>query len=105
MYLLLQDLAKDTAPYFRKAVKFYNTVAEALVTQGHTFDMFMAALDQVELISSMHCFLVRQARNIFMLFLPFRLISSYFCFLVLCGLCDLIWLESSLPGFTAILGR
>lgn len=45
--LLPQDLAKDSAPHFRKAKKFYDGVAGELVAHGHALDMFVCALDQV----------------------------------------------------------
>lgn len=44
-----KDLAKDTATYYRKACKFYSTISDMLVAQGHTFDCFLSALDQVGL--------------------------------------------------------
>ena len=43
-----QDLAKDTAPHFRKAKKFYETVATELVAHGHACDLFNCSLDQVK---------------------------------------------------------
>ncbi|KAK2641675.1 hypothetical protein Ddye_023438 [Dipteronia dyeriana] len=42
-----KDLDKDAAPYFKKAVKFYETLAKQLVGQGHVLDLFASALDQV----------------------------------------------------------
>ncbi|XP_077249912.1 protein transport protein SEC23 E-like [Tasmannia lanceolata] len=42
-----KDLDKDAAPYFNKAVKFYETLAKQLVNQGHVLDLFASALDQV----------------------------------------------------------
>ncbi|RDX83177.1 hypothetical protein CR513_35945, partial [Mucuna pruriens] len=42
-----KDLDKDAAPYFKKAVKFYEGLAKQLVSQGHVLDIFAAALDQV----------------------------------------------------------
>ncbi|KAK8975623.1 hypothetical protein V6N11_004999 [Hibiscus sabdariffa] len=42
-----KDLDKDAAPYFRKAVKFYDSLAKQLVSQGHVLDLFASALDQV----------------------------------------------------------
>ncbi|GMH38572.1 hypothetical protein BSKO_06456 [Bryopsis sp. KO-2023] len=44
-----KDLAKDTAPYYRKAVKLYASIADMMIAQGHTFDLFLSALDQVGL--------------------------------------------------------
>ncbi|KAJ8755439.1 hypothetical protein K2173_019237 [Erythroxylum novogranatense] len=42
-----KDLDKDAAPYFKKAVKFYDSIAKQLVNQGHVLDLFASALDQV----------------------------------------------------------
>ncbi|KAJ8774373.1 hypothetical protein K2173_011622 [Erythroxylum novogranatense] len=42
-----KDLDKDAAPYFKKAVKFYDSLAKQLVNQGHVLDLFASALDQV----------------------------------------------------------
>lgn len=42
-----KDLAKDAAPHFQKAVKFYDGLAKQLVSQGHVLDLFASALDQV----------------------------------------------------------
>lgn len=42
-----KDLAKDGAPHFNKARKFYNSVAAELASHGHTLDIFACALDQV----------------------------------------------------------
>ncbi|KAK6914375.1 Sec23/Sec24 beta-sandwich [Dillenia turbinata] len=42
-----KDLDKDAAPYFDKAVKFYDNLAKQLVSQGHVLDLFASALDQV----------------------------------------------------------
>ncbi|KAL3564778.1 hypothetical protein D5086_032824 [Populus alba] len=42
-----KDLDKDAAPYFKKAVKFYDSLAKQLVSQGHVLDLFASALDQV----------------------------------------------------------
>jgi hypothetical protein len=43
----VQDLAKDGAPHWTKARKFYSSVASELVAHGHAFDVFACALDQV----------------------------------------------------------
>jgi hypothetical protein len=43
----LQDLAKDAAPYFAKARKFYQSVAAELVAHGHALDIFNCSLDQI----------------------------------------------------------
>lgn len=42
-----KDLAKDAAPYYRKAKKFYDGIAAQLVAQGHSMDLFACSLDQV----------------------------------------------------------
>ncbi|KAL4331654.1 hypothetical protein HN51_038444 [Arachis hypogaea] len=42
-----KDLDKDAAPYFKKAVKYYEGLAKQLVSQGHVLDLFASALDQV----------------------------------------------------------
>lgn len=42
-----KDLDKDAAPFFKKAVKFYDGLAKQLVSQGHVLDIFASALDQV----------------------------------------------------------
>lgn len=42
-----KDLDKDSAPYYHKAVKFYEALAKQLVHQGHVLDLFACALDQV----------------------------------------------------------
>lgn len=43
-----KDLDKDAAPYFRKAVQFYEELAKQMVSQGHVLDLFASALDQVD---------------------------------------------------------
>lgn len=47
-----KDLDKDAAPYFKKAIKFYDGLAKQLVSQGHVLDLFASALDQVCLVQS-----------------------------------------------------
>lgn len=42
-----KDLDKDSAPYYHKAVKFYEGLSKQLVHQGHILDLFACALDQV----------------------------------------------------------
>nr|GEW03356.1 protein transport protein SEC23-like [Tanacetum cinerariifolium] len=42
-----KDLDKDAAPYFRKAVHFYEELSKQMVSQGHVLDLFASALDQV----------------------------------------------------------
>ncbi|MBA0616248.1 hypothetical protein Godav_016311 [Gossypium davidsonii] len=48
-----KDLDKDAAPYFKKAVKFYDSLAKQLVSQGHVLDLFASALDQLTLLIRM----------------------------------------------------
>ncbi len=42
-----QDLVKETASHYKKARKFFDTLAAQLVRQGHTLDVFACSLDQV----------------------------------------------------------
>ncbi|XP_047314021.1 protein transport protein SEC23-like [Impatiens glandulifera] len=42
-----KDLDKDAAPYFKKAVQFYEEFSKQLVSNGHILDIFASALDQV----------------------------------------------------------
>ncbi|KAG2320230.1 hypothetical protein Bca4012_053455 [Brassica carinata] len=42
-----KDLDKDAAPFYKKAEKFYDGLANQLVNQGHVLDLFASALDQV----------------------------------------------------------
>lgn len=42
-----KDLDKDAAPFFKKAVHFYEELGKQLVSQGHVLDVFASALDQV----------------------------------------------------------
>lgn len=42
-----KDLDKDAAPFYKKAEKFYDALANQLVNQGHVLDLFASALDQV----------------------------------------------------------
>lgn len=44
-----KDLEKDNTPHFRAAHRFYTNLAEQIVNQGHTFDMFVCSLEQVYL--------------------------------------------------------
>lgn len=50
-----KDLAKDAAPYYRKAKKFYDAIAAQLVAQGHSMDLFACSLDQVGLSEMKAC--------------------------------------------------
>jgi len=42
-----KDLAKDAAPHFRKAKKYYDALATEMVSHGHICDIFSCALDNV----------------------------------------------------------
>ncbi|CAA7027277.1 unnamed protein product [Microthlaspi erraticum] len=42
-----KDLDKGAAPFYEKAEKFYDGLANQLVDQGHVLDIFASALDQV----------------------------------------------------------
>ncbi|KAK3015421.1 hypothetical protein RJ639_006539, partial [Escallonia herrerae] len=42
-----KDLDKDSAPYYHKAVKFYEGLSKQLIHQGHVLDIFACALDQM----------------------------------------------------------
>ena len=46
----MQDLVKETAPYFKKAKKFFDALAGQLVRQGHALDVFACSLDQVKIL-------------------------------------------------------
>ncbi len=48
----LQDLAKDAAPLFKKALRFYQGLSGDLVKQSHSLDVFACALDQVSFIGA-----------------------------------------------------
>lgn len=48
-----KDLAKDAAPHFRKAKKFYDALATEMVSHGHICDIFSCALDNVSRL--VHC--------------------------------------------------
>jgi len=50
-----KDLEKDSAPHFRKACKYYESVAAQLVSQNHTLDVFACALDQCGLAEMKVC--------------------------------------------------
>lgn len=51
--LLLQDLAKDAAPLFKKALRFYQGLSGDLAKQSHSLDVFACALDQVRPVAAM----------------------------------------------------
>jgi hypothetical protein len=42
----VQDLAKDRAPHYKKARRFFDGVAAQLTQQQHSLDVFACALDQ-----------------------------------------------------------
>nr|GMD63122.1 protein transport protein SEC23-like [Ipomoea batatas] len=42
-----KDIDKDAAPYYKKALHFYQELTKQLVSQGHVLDIFASALDQV----------------------------------------------------------
>ncbi|GBG72991.1 hypothetical protein CBR_g12710 [Chara braunii] len=50
-----KDLDKDTAPFYHKAVKYYDGIAKQLVSQGHVVDLFACALDQVGMAEMKVC--------------------------------------------------
>lgn len=41
-----KDIDKDAAPYYKKALHFYQELTKQLVSQGHVLDIFASALDQ-----------------------------------------------------------
>lgn len=49
------DLHKGNAPFFKNAVKFYDSVATRAVQNGHTIDLFACSLDQVGLAEMKIC--------------------------------------------------
>jgi len=44
-----KDLRQDTTTHFRKAVKYYSSLADQMVHQGHCFDLFVCSLEQIGL--------------------------------------------------------
>jgi protein transport protein SEC23 len=42
-----KDLAKDAAPHYRRAKKYYDAVAAQFVAHGHSLDVYACSLDQV----------------------------------------------------------
>ena len=50
-----KDIAKDAAPFMRKATKYYETIATQLCTNGHCLDVFACSLDQVGLAEMKVC--------------------------------------------------
>jgi protein transport protein SEC23 len=49
------DLHKGNAPFFKKATKFYETIAQRAVQNGHCLDLFACSLDQVGLAEMRVC--------------------------------------------------
>ncbi len=41
------DIDKDNAKYYKRAIKFYETMAKRAAGNGHTIDVFAGCLDQV----------------------------------------------------------
>ena len=50
-----KDIAKDAAPFMRKASKFYEGISTQLCTNGHSLDVFACSLDQVGLAEMKVC--------------------------------------------------
>ena len=50
-----KDIAKDAAPFMRKAMKHYETIATQLCTNGHCLDVFACSLDQTGLAEMKVC--------------------------------------------------
>ncbi|KAI7883721.1 protein transporter SEC23 [Lichtheimia hyalospora FSU 10163] len=44
------DIDKETAKYYKKAVKFYDGLGKRASTNGHTIDIFAGCLDQIGLL-------------------------------------------------------
>lgn len=65
-----KDLDKDAAPFFRKAVQFYEELAKQLVNQGHVLDLFASAVDQVQTIHNMLTLFFVDRHVLVVLFLP-----------------------------------
>mmetsp|Transcript_18739 Transcript_18739/g.75307 ORF Transcript_18739/g.75307 Transcript_18739/m.75307 type:complete len:756 (-) Transcript_18739:1555-3822(-) len=49
------DIERDYAPFYRKAVKAFDTIATRAVNAGHTIDVFSCSLDQVGLYEMRSC--------------------------------------------------
>lgn len=52
---LHNDLKNDKAPYFKKAIQFYQNITQQLVHNSHTVDIFAANLDQVGVLELKSC--------------------------------------------------
>lgn len=50
-----KDLIKEAAPHYKKARKFYDSLAAQLVQQGHALDVFACSLDQVHCLLACNC--------------------------------------------------
>ena len=71
-----KDLDKDAAPYFKKAVKFYENLANQLVSQGHVLDLFASALDQVCVSLQFNSVMTSKILFFIFLFFNFHVISQ-----------------------------
>ena len=49
------DLAKGNAPFYKKAVKYYDAIAAKAVSNGHAIDIFACCLDQTGLAEMKTC--------------------------------------------------
>jgi len=49
------DLHKGNAPLFKKAVKYYETLAQRAASNGHVIDLFACSLDQVGIAEMKVC--------------------------------------------------
>jgi len=49
------DLHKGNAPYYKKAVQFYDSIASRAAVNGHVIDLFACSLDQVGLAEMKVC--------------------------------------------------
>ena len=49
------DLHKGNAPFYKPAIKFYDSVATRAVANGHTIDLFACSLDQIGLAEMKVC--------------------------------------------------
>ena len=49
------DIDRDNIKYYKKAVKFYDSLAKRVSQNGHVIDIFAGCLDQVGLLESCCC--------------------------------------------------
>ncbi|CAF1344296.1 unnamed protein product, partial [Didymodactylos carnosus] len=49
------DIEKDNAPYMKKAIKFYESLANRSAVNGHVIDLYSSALDQTGLHEMKYC--------------------------------------------------